>query len=80
MVETRQVFDIPPLRYEVTERRVLEACCTCGKAHLDEFTDDVTAPVQYGARIKAAVVHLTHYKMLMARTSELTSDSFALSG
>jgi transposase len=30
VVETRQVFDIPPLCHEVTEQQVLAACCTCG--------------------------------------------------
>ncbi|MFZ1546149.1 MAG: DUF6444 domain-containing protein, partial [Candidatus Nitrotoga sp.] len=31
VVETRQVFDLPPLRCEVTEHQVLEAQCRCGK-------------------------------------------------
>jgi len=79
VVETRQVFDIPPLRYEITEHQILEACCTCGKVHRGEFPGDVTAPVQYGARIKAAVVHLTHHHMMpVARTGELTGDLFGL--
>ncbi len=79
VVETRQVFDIPPLGYEVTEHQVLEACCTCGKVHRGEFPEDVAAPVQYGARIKAAVVHLTHQHMMpVARTGELMGDLFGL--
>jgi|GWRWMinimDraft_7_1066015.scaffolds.fasta_scaffold01701_1 transposase len=79
VVETRQVFDIPPLRHEVTEHRVLEACCTCGKVHRGGFPAEVSAPVQYGARIKAAVVHLTHHHMMpVARTGALTGDLFGL--
>ena len=79
VVETRQVFDIPPLRHEVTEHRVLEACCTCGKVHRGEFPAEVSAPVQYGPRIKAAVVHLTHHHMMpVARTGDLTGDLFGL--
>ena len=36
------------------------------------FPDEVKAPVQYGARFKAAVVYLTQYQMLPAkRTGEL---------
>lgn len=79
VVETRQVFDMPPLRPEVTEHQVLEACCACGKVHRGKFPDDVTAPVQYGARIKAAMVHLTHQHMMpVARTGELMGDLFGL--
>jgi len=33
VVETRQVFDLPTLRHEVTEHQMLKAVCTCGKAH-----------------------------------------------
>src|SRR4030065_79646 len=43
VAETRQVFDIPPLRHEVTEHRALEARCTCGMVYRGEFPGDVTA-------------------------------------
>ena len=79
VVETRQVFDIPPLHHEVTEHRVLEARCACGKVHRGEFPAEVPAPVQYGPRIKAAVVHLTHHHMMpVARTGDLVGDLFGL--
>lgn len=79
VAETRQVFDIPPLRHEVTEHRALEARCTCGTVYRGEFPSDVTASVQYGPRIKAAVVHLTHHHMMpVARTGDLTGDLFGL--
>lgn len=79
VVETRQVFDIPPLSFEVTEHRLLEAYCTCGKVHRGEFPAAVSAPVHYGPRIKAAVVHLTHHHMMpVARTGALTGDLFGL--
>jgi len=79
VVETRQVFDIPPLRHEVTEHQVLESRCTCGKVHRGEFPAAVTAPVQYGPRLKAAVVHLTHHHMMpVARTGALMGDLFEL--
>jgi len=54
VVETRQVFDIPPLRHEVTEHQVLEVRCPCGKVHRGQFPAAVAAPLQYGPRIKAA--------------------------
>jgi transposase len=79
VVESRQVFDIPPLHHEVTEHQVLEARCTCGKVHRGEFPTEVAAPVQYGPRIKAAVVHLTHHHMMpVARSGALTGDLFGL--
>lgn len=79
IVETRQVFDIPSLHHEVTEHHVLEARCACGKRHWGEFPAEVAAPVQYGPRIKAAVVHLTHHHMMpVARTGDLAGDLFGL--
>ena len=50
VVEARQVFDLPPMHYEVTEHRVLETRCACGKWHRGEFPEGVKAPVQYGPR------------------------------
>jgi transposase len=75
VVEARQVFDLPPTRYEVTEHRVLETRCACGKWHRGEFPEGVKAPVQYGPRLKAAVVHLTQHHMLPAqRTADLMGE------
>ena len=79
VVETRQVFDIPPLTHEVTEHQVLAAVCACGKVHRGQFPEGVPASVQYGPRLKAAVVHLTHHHMLpIARTGDLMGDLFGL--
>jgi len=79
VVETRQVFDIPPLRHEVTEHQALESRFTCGKVHRGAFPSTVAAPVQYGPHIKAAVAHLTHHHMMpLARTGALTGDLFGL--
>lgn len=75
VVEARQVFDLPPLRYEVTEHQVLESLCACGKCHRGEFPEDVRAPVQYGPRVKAAVVYLSQHQMLPAqRTADVMGD------
>jgi transposase len=75
VVETRQVFDLPPMRYEVTEHQVLETRCACGKWHRGEFPEGVKAPVQYGPRVKAAVVHLSQPHMLPAqRTADVMGD------
>ena len=80
VVEARQVFDIPPLHHEVTEHQVLAAFCSCGRMHRGEFPADISAPVQYGPRLKAAVVQLTHHHMMpVSRTGDLMGDLFGLS-
>lgn len=73
------MLDIPPLHHEVTEHQVVEIRCTCGKICRGAFPEGVSAPVQYGPRIKAAVVHLTnHHMMPIARTGALMGDFFGL--
>jgi transposase len=48
-------------------------------ARRGEFPADVLAPVQYGSRLKAAVVHLTHHHMMpVSRTGDLMGDLFGL--
>jgi transposase len=79
VVESRQVFDIPIVRPEVTEHRVYQSLCACGKVHRGTFPAHVTAPVQYGARIKASVVNLTHHHMMpIARSGALLGEHFGL--
>lgn len=79
VVESRQVFDLPDLRHKVTEHQVTETKCLCGKVHRGAFPSAVTAPVQYGPRIKAAVVSLTDDHMMpVARTSQVMDDFFGL--
>jgi transposase len=80
VAETRQVFDLPPLRFEVTEHQVLAGpCAACGKICRGEFPTGVVAPVQYGPAALAAVVHLTHQHMMpVQRTAALMGDFFGL--
>ena len=75
VVETRQVFDLAPMRYEVTEHQVLESCCTCGKRYRGDFPASVRAAVQYGPYVKAAAVHLSEHHMLPAqRTADVIGE------
>ena len=75
--EVRQVFDLPPVRLEVTEHRTLESRCACGKAHRSVFPTTVVAPVQYGMQIKALAVYLTEHHMLpLERTAQLLGDCY----
>jgi transposase len=70
--QVRQVFDLPPVRHEVTEHRRLRAQCRCGKEHSGVFPAEVVAPAQYGPRVLAAAVYLNQHQMLpQQRTAEL---------
>jgi transposase len=80
VVETRQVFDLPEIRHEVTEHQVLQTQCRCGKLHRGAFPEDVSAPVQYGPRVLATAVYLTNQQMMpLQRTTEAIDDLFGLS-
>jgi transposase len=76
---SRQVFDLPEIRYEVTEHRAMQSQCACGKLHRGSFPPGVDAPMQYGPRLEALAVYLTQQQMLpIERTSDLISDLFGL--
>lgn len=73
------MFDLPVLKFEVTEHQVRQARCTCGKTHTGQFPTEVTAAVQYGPRAQAAMVHLSHHHMVpLQRTASLMGDFFGL--
>jgi transposase len=77
----RQVFDLPePQPLVVTEHRAHQCrCATCGTQTRAAFPDNVTAPVQYGARIAAIVVYLLHFQLLPEqRLAELMADLFGV--
>jgi transposase len=77
----RQVFDLPePQPLIVTEHRAHACLCgNCGAETRAAFPDDVTAPVQYGARLAAVVVYLLHYQLLPEkRLAALMADLFGV--
>ena len=77
---SRQVADLPEIRYVITEHRAMESTCSCGKIHRGTFPDGVNAPMQYGPKIDGVAVYLTQQHMLpVQRTSELINDLFGLS-
>ena len=78
--ETRQVFDLPSLKFEVTEHHAMQAICKCGRVHTGEFPLGVNAGVQYGPRAQAAMVHLNlNHAVSIQRTAALMQDLFGLS-
>ena len=77
----RQVFDLPePQPLIVTEHRAHACVCgNCGAETRAAFPEDVTAPVQYGARLAAVVVYLLHYQLLPEkRLAALMADLFGV--
>ena len=79
--ERRQVFDLPPLKLEVTEHQAHTRCCPdCGHDNRGEFPQHVAHRVQYGPRIKGSATYLMHYQLLpFERVSEMMQDLFGAS-
>jgi transposase len=78
-VERRQVIDIPPLRMEVVEHLFESKVCPCCHLVTSSWKDapEVTAPIQYGPRIKALAVYLKSYQLLpFKRCAELIRALF----
>jgi transposase len=77
-VERRQVFELPAPTLEVTEHQADVKTCACGCVTRAAFPPEVTAPVQYGLRVKSVAVYLKEYQLLPCdRLTEILRDLFA---
>lgn len=80
-VERRQVFDLPKVLFEVTEHQVERRRCGCGKTTCGSFPESITAPAQYGPRLRAVAVYLSQYQLVpMERICDALSDVFGAEG
>lgn len=76
--ERRQVFDLPPIRLEVTEHRAEKrGCAGCGTVTTASFPETASAPVQYGPQVQAIALYLGGYQLLpYQRLTETFSELF----
>ncbi len=74
--KARQVIDLPTIRMQVTEHRVIEKTCKhCSQRNKGSFPDGLVQQAQYGDNLKALCVYLQNYQMLpFQRCSEFIFD------
>jgi transposase len=79
VAETRQIIDIPVIRQIVTEHRVYQYRCTCGKVFESDFPEGVEWPVSYGSNLTSLIgyFNVRHY-LPFKRTQELMHDVFGV--
>ena len=76
----RQVFDLPePRPLEVTEHRAHACRCGCGTVTKAAFPRGVTAPVQYGERVRGYAIYLSGEQLVPEdRVAQTMNDLFAM--
>jgi transposase/ElaB/YqjD/DUF883 family membrane-anchored ribosome-binding protein len=81
VVERRQVHDLPRVELQVTEHQVEEISCPhCQHITRGSFPPEVSAPVQYGPRVRAWGVYLNQYQIVsVERTCQTLCEGFGCS-
>jgi transposase len=76
--ERRQVHELPSVRLRVTEHQIVHVRCPrCGATTAAEAPSRVSAPRQYGPRLRAVATYLVQQQFVpYARTREVLADLF----
>jgi transposase len=76
--ERRQVFDLPPMRLEVTEHQAeIKRCPISGLSLRAAFPAGVEAPAQYGAHFRGLMLYLSNQQILpFDRLRQVSKDLF----
>jgi len=78
-VERRQVFDLPPVRAEVTEHQLVERECGCGRRTRAAAPPGAEAPACYGPRAAAIIIYLYIGQFLSKnRTAQALAELFGV--
>ncbi len=81
VIHARQAVDRRQVVVERVEHRVTAVTDTCGKVHRGTFPADVSAPVHYGSRRKAASADLTQWQLLpLCRSTDVLGHLFGTPG
>src|SRR5215469_12289693 len=77
-VERRQVSELPRVRLHVTEHQILPVRCpACGATTAAQAPAGVSAPQQYGPRLRALCAYLVQQQFVpYARVREAVADLF----
>jgi transposase len=78
-VERRQVFDLPPVKAEVTEHQLIERECACGHRTKAAAPEGAQSAAQYGPRIAAVIIYLYIGQFLSKkRTAQALAELFGI--
>ena len=76
VIQSRQVFDLPQPKLEVTEHQIGQITC-CGVAQCGDYPAGVSATVQYGSGVRALMTLLSvDHKMPLEQISQLFVDLY----
>lgn len=75
-IKKRQVFDIPPITFQVTQHEVEQKICPqCRQCEESAFPHHVTNVTQYGPHVQQLIVYLKYHQHLsLERTAEFFRD------